>query len=221
MGPRQRLVPLASLAVAVILAACAGPSAPTSLPSVSSAPAMASPAATFAGGPPLPSPVTSPAPGTTGQPTDQLPTFDPGGIHAFPALEARLPKTVTSHPMLVQSYGPSDNPDSQGVDAFGDALVASGRSAADLQMAAAVPQEDSLDVIIFAFAYPGATGADLAAILAEASGEGTIESSAIGGKAVQAISDAFGTSWAYASPDTLFVVGGDPALAEQALQALP
>jgi hypothetical protein len=208
------------IAVAGALAACSGPSAPTSSSSGTPAPGTASPTATFAGGPPLPTAVISPGAAATGQPTDQIPTFDPADLHPYPALEARLPKAIGSHPMLVQSYGSGDI-GSQGADPFGDALAASGRSAAELQMAAAVPQEDGIDVALFAFAYPGATGADLAAVLAAASGEGSIEATTVGGKAVKAINDGFGTSWAYASPETLFVVGGDPALAEQALQALP
>lgn len=169
----------------------------------------------------------SPSGGTSSAPSSSaidLPTFDPALFHAYPELEKRLPTKVGDIALETLSYPSATGTDvepSGGPDALDAALAAAGKSGADLQLATAMSIDSSTALAIWAMTIPGMSGADLLSILRGADAGGSQEERDVSGKHVVALTDPDGaTSYLYVSGDVVFVVGGDPAVAQQALAAI-
>ena len=151
--------------------------------------------------------------------------------HAAVELEAMLPKTVAGVTLSRQStLGTSGlagaDPSSQSLV---DSLTKLGKTPADMQIAEALDDSQSTDLQIFAFRVTGIKGTTLAQAVIDsyvASGSSGITTAkkTIGGKAVTHVMyDAGGQDdYVFVRGDVVFdVATSDPALAIQALAALP
>lgn len=188
------------------------------LPSIAPA---ATPGSVDASPPLEPSPLSSEAP-----PGSQGPDASP----ASPELERLLPTEIAGTPFIVDSF--------TGADAFGNdvgsravtaGLRALGKSPADLELAEAYDQNESLDLYLFAFRLPGADPEALHSLVLDswlvADAEGvTSEQMELGGKTVTHIDygDEFQDAYLYSLGDTAVIIqSGSPDLAEAAAEALP
>jgi len=190
----------------------------------------------------------SPTATATPAASEALATEDPGALHAFPDLEARLPRAVagteldttsvsgaviqpagtegptdTSGPTETAAPGETDSeaPGEPVPALFTTALHALGRTSADLEVAFARPRGGDADIVITAYRLPGVSGADLLAKLGPEDVDGGIEPATIAGKDVLALLEIEATSYAYALDDVVYVVGGSPGLIRAAIEALP
>jgi hypothetical protein len=156
----------------------------------------------------------------------QLPNASP----ASPELEGMLPTEIGGTPFIVQSF--------TGTDAFGNdagsravtaGLRALGKSPADLELAEAYDQNESLDLYLFAFRLPGADPEALRTLVLDswlvADAEGvTSEEVQLGGKTVTHVDygDDFQDAYVYSLGDTAVIIqSGTPELAAAAAEALP
>ena len=154
----------------------------------------------------------------------------PDASPASPELEGMLPTEIGGTPYIVQSF--------TGADAFGNdagsravtaGLRALGKSPADLELAEAYDQNESLDLYLFAFRLPGADPEELRSLVLDswlvAGAEGvTSEQVELGGKTVTHVEygDDFQDAYVYSLGDTAIIIhSGTPDLAEAAAEALP
>ena len=141
-----------------------------------------------------------------------------------------LPAEIGGTPFIVQSF--------TGADAFGNdagsravtaGLRALGKSPADLELAEAYDQNESLDLYLFAFRLPGADPEALHSLVLDswlvADAEGvTSEQVELGGKTVTHVDygDEFQDAYVYSLGDTAVIIqSGSPDLAAAAAEALP
>lgn len=174
---------------------------------------------------PIPSgSVGSPAASASDEP---LPT----PVHAVPDLEAMMPKAVGSTKLTSQSTlgtaGLGTDPAIQ--DALTAFLAKLGKVPADLQAAEAYDDSGTTDLGVFAYRVAGVKGSVLAQAVVDsylkAGPAGvTTATATIGGKQVTHVIYGAGgiDDYVYAKGDVVFdVATSDPALASQALAALP
>lgn len=161
---------------------------------------------------------TTPEASDASQATDQEP------LHAFPDLEARLPRRIGAIALDTFSLpgGSEGEPGTEASGAlFANAVRALGRTPADLQLAFARPTDSATDVVVAAYRLPGVDGAQLLGMLGPEDVDGSIEPATIAGKDVLALLEVEATTYAYAADDVIYVVGGAPELIRAAIQALP
>ena len=154
----------------------------------------------------------------------------PDASPASPVLERLLPTEIGGTPYIVESF--------TGADAFGNdagsravtaGLRALGKSPADLELAEAYDQNESLDLYLFAFRLPGADPEALQSLVLNswlvADAEGvTTEQVELGGKAMTHVDygDDSPGAYVYSSGDTAIIIhSGSPDLAAAAAEALP
>lgn len=161
---------------------------------------------------------------TTPDASAALESIDQGSLHAYPDLEARLPRQIAGIDLdTISLPGSSDdgsNPDATG-QLFATAVHDLGRTPADMQLAFARPRNGDADVVVVAYRLPGVSGAQLLGMLGPDDVDGSIEPATIAGKNVLALLEIEATSYAYAADDVVYVVGGAPELIKAAIQALP
>ena len=167
---------------------------------------------------PASSAVTSPG---SGEPVE---TVDDQGPHAYPDLEAGLPRQIAGIALETSSL-PGASDDGSATDAggqlFATAIRDLGRKPADLQLAIARPANGDSDIVVVGYRLPGVTGAHLLGSLGPADVDGSIEPATIAGKDVLALLEIGATSYAYAADEVVYVVGGAPGLIRAAIEALP
>ena len=154
----------------------------------------------------------------------------PDGSPASPELEGLLPTEIAGTPFIVDTF--------TGADAFGNdvgsravtaGLRALGKSPADLELAEAYDQNESLDLYLFAFRLPGAKPEELRSLVLDSwlvtDAEGvTSEQVELGGKTVTRIEygDDFQDAYVYSLGDRVVIIhSGSPDLAAAAAEALP
>lgn len=161
---------------------------------------------------------------TTPEASDAPAATDPEPIHAFPELEARLPRHIGAIVLDTFSLagGFEGEPGTGASGAlFANAVQALGRIPADLQLAFARPIDRATDVVVAAYRLPGIDGAQLLGMLGPEDVDGSIEPATIAGKEVLALLEVEATTYAYAADDVVYVVGGAPELIRPAIEALP
>jgi hypothetical protein len=165
-------------------------------------------------------------------PPSEVPLGSPGpdASPASPELEGMLPREIAGTPFIVQSY--------TGADAFGNdvgsravtaGLRALGKSPADLELAEAYDENESLDLYLFAFRLPDSDPEALRSLVLDswlvADAEGvTSEQVELGGKTVTHVDygDDFQDAYLYSLGDMAVIIqSGSPDLAEAAAEALP
>ncbi|CAN5731868.1 hypothetical protein BH24CHL6_BH24CHL6_04870 [soil metagenome] len=178
--PRIPQIPLVAsvLALAAILAGCAGPT-----------------------------PTPTPAAGDS--------------LHAFPALEARLPSAVDGHEMEKVSIAA---PESQQDPKTLEVVRRVGRTAADLQVAIATAAGANLQV--GAFRIVGAEAVQIVVAFQAVEEEGPASSASygmatIGGKRLLTRTVEAQLTYLYPAEDIMFMLSGEPGLVEEALGQLP
>src|SRR5690242_7471500 len=110
-----------------------------------------------------------------------LPTMDQTTIHAFADLESKLPAQIAGRQMVRASYALDPGTEA---DTMTLALQRQGKDIATLQMAIAYPGDDTGDLTVLAYRYPGMTAADLLALLEPDDLGGTISPTTLGGRQV-------------------------------------
>lgn len=164
----------------------------------------------------------------SGEPSDE-PSATPA--HAFPELEALLPKLVAGVTLSRQSTLGTTS--LSGGDPSSQALIVSltklGKSPGDMQIAAAYDDAAATDLQLFAFQVTGVKGATLGQAIVDsylaagASGMTTAKVT-MSGKSVTHVmyGDGGADDYVYVHGDVVFdVATGDPASAIQAFAALP
>lgn len=164
---------------------------------------------------------TSPVP-LTPSPSPTPPTSPAaGGLHAFPALEARLPDEVVGHRLTKVSLAAhADRQDAKTLEV----LRRLNRTAADIQLASGAA--DGVDLLVAAMRIIGSEGAVTAATFRaveedDAGSSAVYASAEIGNKSVTTRTTATQVSYIYAVEDIMFIVSGNQALVAEALVLLP
>jgi hypothetical protein len=142
-------------------------------------------------------------------------------LHAFPALEARLPAEVDGHEMQkVSIAAPVDQQDPKTLEV----VRRVGRTADDLQVAIATAE--GADIQVGAFRIVGAPGVQIAVSFQavdeeDPSSTATYGATTIGGKRLLTRTAEAQLSYLYPAEDIMFMLSGEPGLVEEALGQLP
>lgn len=210
--PLDRRTLAASLALALLTAACGGGATATTAPG-SAAPATTAPA--------TPEPATpEPTPTEVGSAPEV--SFLPG---TAPELEAMLPSNVNGVAFAKTSFGGGILPATVpvGEDELGQFLQDNGKSLADVSLAIATPTDSSkAGTFVMAFQVKGVDGTKLAEALAGTSSS-DLQQATVGGKQVLQ-AGAAGMGFAlYVKGDVVFYIlsFGDASLTEGIVAALP
>ena len=149
------------------------------------------------------------------------PTPNDAALHAFPALEARLPAEVDGHPLSkVSVAAPADQQDPKTLEV----IRRVGRTAADLQVAIATGAGGDLEV--GAFRIVGAEGVQIVVHFQAVEEEdprstATYGVATIGGRRLLTRTAETQLTYLYPAEDIMFMLSGEPELVEEALGLLP
>ncbi len=216
---RLRAVGLAGLLAMIVAACSSGGSASPS--------ASATPTAT-----PAP-PSVAPSDTTEGSASPSLTIPGVGDKHGAPELEATLPDTLGGQPLQKVSFGGDAfaQMGNTGDQPFKDFLERLNAKAEDTSVALAGGEVGGASVSITALQVKGTNGDTLenefrSSVERDASQKLTWKDETVSGKSVVTTTDPSsadqGKLYAYAKGDTIFVItASDPAVAEEALSALP
>jgi hypothetical protein len=169
-------------------------------------------------------------------PSDSIPTDDPNATeaptptpaHAFPELEALLPKAIDGIALSPQSATASDGLDGDVFPDITDALAKLGKTGDDLHVAADVDESGSLGVeLLTAFEVKGMTADNLRQVVMQAwlgaSDSGiTTSTSTVGGRQVTTVDYGAGSpkDYLYASGDVVIDLStSDPTLLAKVVAA--
>jgi hypothetical protein len=171
-------------------------------------------------------------PEDSAEPIDELPLESnlPEESPVAPELEAMLPTVIDGAPFLANSANGADVPaDTPGSRALMASLRAMNKTPADLQVAEAYDESETLDLYLLAFRLPGEDGAVLRGMILEswlsANAAGvTQEPVTLADKEFVHVSygDEDADAYVFTNEDAVIIVHtSDPALAEAAAEALP
>lgn len=232
-GHHRRLVPIAAIALVVLVGACS--SAATPSPTVAPTPAP-TPAPTAA----PPSPSAAAEASATAPASAEGSAALPSGLGSFgalmhgdPALESALPNQVGSTALQKLSFkGDSSFLGAAGqstqMQSLQSALAGLGKSMNDVGIAIAVPVDtsagDSISIGVYQIAGIDATAfwGAMQTAFAKGAANAQISDANVGGKSVKKVVTTDSTAYIYPRGDMLFFVSGkDDSLVSQALSQLP
>jgi hypothetical protein len=150
-------------------------------------------------------------------------------VHAVPDLEAMLPSVAGTTLTIQSKLGRSGLGDDQATaDALSAQLAKVGKTAADWQAAEGYDDSGVTDLAVFAYRVSGLKGPALGKVVVDgfvaASAGATTAMATIGGKQVTHVMYGAGglDDYVFVKGDVVFdVATADPALASQALAAIP